>query len=277
MGSRRTEPRFTTGRLGNGIEYASWGDGGRTLVLLPGGPGSDVPQGLTARAMGRSVGPYVAAGYRVLRLTRVRGMPPGHAVPDMAHDVAEALSELGVGRGDVVVGESFGGMIALHLAAHHPDRVGLLALVASGPSVSTWCADVDSRLAEALQRGDRTAAATIFGEYLVAGAHGRWLRRLLAPLLERVLLPDQDRAVTDALVEVEAERRCDASPLLPHLGSPTLVLAGDRDRIFPFQDLLAAARAIPDCEVRRFPGRGHAGMAASRRVPGEVLGFASRR
>ena len=276
MGGNRTDPVLETGRFGNGIEYASWGEGPRTLLFLPGGPGSSVPHGFTARMMGRSVAPYVDAGYRVLRLTRVRGMPPGHTLGDMADDVVAALEEAGDGQADLVVGESFGGMLAQHLAANHADRVGLLVLVASGPSLSNWCAGVDQRLAQALRRGDRTEAATIFGEYLVTEPRWRPLRRLLAPLLAGVVLPDHDTALSDALVEVEAESSCDTRPLLPLIEAPVLMLAGDRDRIFPFDEVLEAARLVPDCEVRRFPGRGHVGMASSPRVTGEVLAFAAR-
>ena len=274
MGRGGRGPVLETGTFGNGIEHATWGKGPRTLVFLPGGPGSAVPHGITARAMGRSFAPYAAEGFRVRRLTRRRGMPPGHTVAAMADDVAMVLAE--VGRADLVLGESFGGMLALHLAANHPRLVARLALVASGPRVSDWCADVDLRLAEALRRGDRTQAATVFGEYLVPGPGGRLLRRLLAPLAEGALLPDHETALGDALVEVEAERACDARPLLPRIGVPVLVLAGDRDRVFPFDDVLAAARLVPDSEVRRFPGRGHVAMASSPRVPGEVLAFLRR-
>ena len=43
-------PAFETGRFGNGSEHATWGAGPRTLLFLPGGPGSAVPHGTTARA-----------------------------------------------------------------------------------------------------------------------------------------------------------------------------------------------------------------------------------
>jgi pimeloyl-ACP methyl ester carboxylesterase len=276
MGRKRPEPAFAAGTLDNGIEYATWGEGPRVLVFLPGGPGSSVPRGFAARGMARRFAPYVEAGFSVRMLTRVRGMPPGHEVADMADDVDAALTETGDARADLVVGESFGGMVALHLAVRHPDRVGMLALVASGPAVSDWCAEIDRRLAEALRRRDRTEAATVFAEYLAPGRRARLLRRTLAPVFEDVVLPDHDSAIDDALVEVEAELSCDARPLLHRITAPTLVLAGDRDRIFPFEDVLESARLVPDCEVRRFPGRGHVGMAASPLVPGEVLAFARR-
>ena len=277
MGGHQAGPAFESGSFGNGIEHATWGEGPRTLVFLPGGPGSAVPHGVWQRMMGRSFAPYVDRGFRVRRLTRRRGMPPGHTVAAMADEVAAVIAEEPDGRADLVVGESFGGMVALHLAASHPRRVGLLALVASGPRLSDWCADVDRRLAEALRRGDRTGAATVFGEYVLPGPRSRVLRRALAPITLSVMLPHHEAALGDALVEVEAERACDARPLLPRIEAPTLVLAGDRDRIFPFDDVLAAARLVPDSEVRRFPGRGHVAMASSPRVSGEVLSFAARR
>lgn len=276
MGGTRGAAVFESGRFGNGIEHATWGAGPRTLLFLPGGPGSAVPHGVWQRMMGRSLAPYVDQGFRVHRLTRRRGMPPGHTVAAMADDVAAALAEVPAGRADLVVGESFGGMVALHLAANHPHRVGLLVLVASGPRISDWCADVDRRLAQALRRGDRAEAATVFGEYVLPGPRSRMLRRAFAPLAASALLPGHRTALGDAVVEVEAERACDARPLLPRIQAPVLVLAGDRDRIFPFDDVLTAARSVPDCEVRCFPGRGHVGTASSPRVPGEVLAFVRR-
>ena len=273
---RQRGAEVEVGTSGNGIEHASWGTAGRAALFLPGGPGSSLPHGVWQRMAGRQLAPYVDAGFSAWMVTRRRGMPVGHTVADIADDYATFIDEQLGGHADLVVGTSFGGMVALHLAANHPGRVGRLVLVASGPALSDWCADVDRRMAEALRRGDDTEAATIFGEYVVPGPRGRLLRRLLAPTFKGVFLPDHPSARADALVELEAERRSDARPLLPRISAPTLVLAGDRDRIFPFDDVLDAARLIPDCEVRRFPGRGHVGMASSSRVPAEVLRFAAR-
>src|SRR5262245_48806387 len=61
--------------------------------------------------------------------------PPGPwSLEDLADDVAEVLSEIGVDRAHVV-GQSFGGLVAQHLAIRHPALV--MRLVLSGTSCTT--------------------------------------------------------------------------------------------------------------------------------------------
>ena len=72
-------------------------------------------------------------------------MPAGHSVAQMADDVALAIADEVGGRVDLVVGESYGGMIAQYLAARHPDRVVYAAVVAAAAEVSAWGKEVDSR------------------------------------------------------------------------------------------------------------------------------------
>src|SRR5688500_8829457 len=97
------------------MEFARWGDGPRTLLFVPGGPGSSIPSGWTGRMSRRWFAPFVEAGYVVWVVTRRRGMPRGHTVADMADDYAQAIRDDLGGRMDLLVGESYGGMIAQHL------------------------------------------------------------------------------------------------------------------------------------------------------------------
>lgn len=58
-----------------------------------------------------------------------------HAMgPAVADALAAALDQLGVRRTHVV-GSSIGGVLALHLARRHPDRVGRIVMVGGGPLV----------------------------------------------------------------------------------------------------------------------------------------------
>ena len=253
----------------NGMEYVSWGGGPRTLLFIQGGPGSDVPKGALARRMTQLLfKPYVAAGYAIFVVTRRRHMPVGCTVADMAEDYAQVITEMLGGKADLVVGESFGGMVAQYLAALHPECVGHLALVATGCRLSSWSDEIDARLVAALERGDKGSAAVIFGEYLLPGRRLRALRRALAPVLARRMVPSDD-----VLIETRADLVYDSRPVLPRIQAPVLLVCGDRDRFFPREIVAQTASLIPDCRVVWKKGKGHMRVASDRRIPHDVLAF----
>ena len=257
-----------TGTFANSMEFVTWGSGPRTMLFLPGGPGSTVPSGLTLRMTGRWFSAYVDEGYAAWRVTRRRHMPAGHSIADVADDYARVIAEDLGGRADLVLGESYGGMVAQYLAARHPDLVGHVAIVASGCRLSDWCKEVDSRLADAVSRGDMIAAGAAFAEYVLPGDRLRWVRRLVAPIPARWLTPPGD-----ILVEVESELAFDSRQVLPSIQAPVLLVGGDRDLIFPREVVEETASLIPDCTLVRYAGKGHVGTASSRRLTGDVLAF----
>lgn len=258
-----------SGTSANGMKHDTWGDGPRTLLFIQGGPGSHVPRGRVGLAATRRMfAPYLAAGYRVTMATRRRHMPSGYTFTDMADDHAQLITEVLGGRADLVVGESYGGMIAQYLAGLHPQRIGHLALVATGCRLSPWSDELDARLIAALEADDLRAAAEVFAEELLPGESVRMLRRLLAPLLARRMTP-----VDDVLTETRADLAYDARPLLPRIQAPTLLVCGDRDRFFTREIVEETAALIPDCRLVRRKGKGHVGTASSRRNPREVLAF----
>jgi pimeloyl-ACP methyl ester carboxylesterase len=253
------------------MEYLTWGDGPKSLLFIQGGPGSSVPRGgLGLRMTQQLFKPYVAAGYSVFVVTRRRHMPAGYTVPDMAEDHAQLITEQLDGRVDLVVGESYGGMVAQYLAALHPDCLDRLALVATGSRLTPWSDEIDTRLAVALERGDRRGAAVVFGEYLLPGRSMRALRRVLAPLMARRMVP-----VDDVLVEARADLGYDSRPVLPRIRVPVLLICGDRDRFFSRDVVEETAALIPDCTLVWKAGKGHLGTASSRHIPDEVLAFAA--
>ena len=266
------EPR--RGTFPNGMEYLTWGDGPRTLLSILGGPGSFVPTGMMARMLVRQSRPYVAAGYRIWIVTRRRDMPAGHGLADKADDYAQVIAEELGGRVDLVVGESFGGMVAQYLAARHPARLGRLVLVVAGCEASEWGKDVDTRMATALARKDATGSGTAFAEYFMPGDRLRWPRRLLGPLVGRALFADEPCPPGDVLTELRAETSCDSRAVLPTVRVPVLIISGSQDRFFPPATIDETAALIPDCTVVRYEGKGHLGTGTDKRVARDVLAFA---
>ena len=265
-----------SGTFPNEMDYLTWGSGAKTLLFLPGGPGSAIPEGVTVRLSARWFDPFVEAGYAIWTVTRRRHMPTGHSVADMAADYAQVIAEELDGRADLVVGVSYGGMIAQYLAADHAECCGDVALVASAAEVSDWGKEVDSRLSAALARGDTAGFGTAFAEYLLPGDRSRWARRLVGPWVGRDLLSGKHYPPADLLVELEAEMSFDGRPALPRIEVPVVLLSGDRDRFFVWDVVEETSRLIPDCTLVRYEGQGHMKVATSRRVARDVLAFADR-
>ncbi|MFC7594793.1 alpha/beta fold hydrolase [Terrabacter sp. GCM10028922] len=270
-------PEARRGTLANGMDFATWGSGPKTLLYLPGGPGSSIPDGLMARTSQRWFDPFVDSGYAVRYVTRRRHQPRGHTVADMADDVgAMIVDELG-GRVDLVLGESFGGMIALHLAARQGDCLDRLAVVVAAAEVSAWGKEVDGRLLAALARSDLAAAGSAFAEYALPGDGTRWLRRLAGPLIARSLFSGKRFPTSDVLVETESELTFDARGALPDIRVPVVLISGDRDRFFPQNIVEETVRLIPDCTLIAYEGKGHLQVASDRRVAHDIVAFVSQR
>lgn len=265
-----------SGRFSNGMEFLTWGDGPRTLLFLPGGPGSAIPTGRLSRMSHSWFDSFIEAGYAVWYVTRRRNMPVGHSVEDMANDYAQVITDEFGGRVDLVVGESYGGMIAQYLAALHDETWVHLALVVAAAEVDDWGKEVDSRLSAALSRGDRSGFGTAFAEYVLPGERSRWARRLLGPWIGRSLLSGKNYPPADLAVEIEAEIAFDSRPVLPRIVKPVLLICGDRDQFFPIEVVEETVSLIPDCTFVRYDGQGHMKAATNKRVAPDVLAFVDR-
>ena len=264
-----------TGTSAGGMEYLALGDGPRSLLSIPGGPGSDLPEGLMGRLSERELHPYVEAGFTVWTVTRPRNMPPGHTVADMATDHARFVREELGGAVDVVLGQSYGGMVALHLAAAHPDVVGAVVLAGAAARVAEWGTDVDSRWARLRAEGRDAEAGAVFLEYLLPDPRYAGVRRALGHVTGR-LFTGSATPPGDLLVEADAERTFDARDALAHITAPVLLLAGEEDRFFPIDTVRETAAWIADSTLVTYPGRAHVATISSSDVPRDVLAWLER-
>lgn len=271
---RRT-PR--NGVFSNGMEYATWGRGVKTLLFIQGGPGSAVPSGLLGGMFRREFDAYLAAGYTVWVVTRRRNMPVLHTSADMADDYADLIAAEFGGRVDLVVAKSFGGMIGQYLAARHPGSFRHIAMVVTGAELSAWGKDLDHRMATAVAGGEPSGAGTVLAEYVFPGPRTRWLRELLGPAVGKRVLGRSGCPAADVLTEARAEVAFDARAVLPFIRPPVLLLSGGRDAFFPRAVAEETARLIPDCTLIVYERWGHVRAGLSRRVSRDVLAFVRSR
>jgi 3-oxoadipate enol-lactonase len=171
------------------------------------------------------------------------------------NDVLATMDELGIERA-ALVGNSFGGGVALRVAALAPERVSALALVsASAPELAP---SQDLRAAmqaeEApLERGDIDAAtAAVADAWLPRDAPGALRERVRA--MQRRAFERQ----ADAAMPPEGE-----DPLAHDLaalagcGTPALLVAGEHDISDFHEAVQALAAALPRARCVTVLGAGH--------------------
>jgi pimeloyl-ACP methyl ester carboxylesterase len=172
--------------------------------------------------------------------------PPGDwGVPDYAAWTLQLLGKLGVDRA-LFLGHSFGGRIAIFLAATQPSIVDRLILVDSAgirPERTTT-----RQAATAISKAGRAASAVPLVGGLAERLRGRWHRAVGA----------EDYANAGPLrgtfVRIVNQ---DLREMLPRIGAPTLLLWGAEDDSTPVSDAHLMEQLIPDARLTVFPGAGH--------------------
>jgi pimeloyl-ACP methyl ester carboxylesterase len=166
--------------------------------------------------------------------------PTGYAVRDFVADLYALLDQLGVARASLV-GNSFGGLLALAFASQHPDRVDKLALIDGHTGTDGWAAQMTATLG--LQGEARDAKiAESFQSWL--GRHSERKRNRLAQSAK-------------ALVEgtsLVADLR-ESPPLSLSIAAPTLLLYGEKSDVRANGEALA--QQLPHCTLELLPGCSH--------------------
>lgn len=173
--------------------------------------------------------------------------------PALADAVARLLDTLGVDRAPLV-GLSFGGMVALHTALAHPDRVSGLALLDTSPAFGLDGTDPDEwrrlRL-DPLDRGVTPAQMAVDVLSSVAGPDaGAAVIAEAATAMARIS-PDGLRAAVDCLPTHDVRDR------LGEITAPTLVVVGADDHETPLAYSQALADGIPGARLAVVAGAGH--------------------
>jgi pimeloyl-ACP methyl ester carboxylesterase len=240
-------PRSTSG--GSALPSDEAGSG-PAIVLLH--------AGIADRSMwAEHLEPLAAAGHRVVALD-LPGF--GEARPDPGEqapwlDVLNAMDALGIDRA-TLVGNSFGGAVALRVALVAPERVSALALI-SAPAVefepspqlrAAWDAEE-----QALERNDTEAAVAAVVDAWTLPDASKELRGRVAAMQRRIFeVQEGITAVAEAPDPAE-----DHPEQLAELDIPALVAAGEHDMPDFLDGAEQLAATLPRAQHAVIAGAGH--------------------
>jgi pimeloyl-ACP methyl ester carboxylesterase len=166
-------------------------------------------------------------------------------MPDQPFSFVERVAE---NLPAALVGNSFGGAVALRTALAHPDLVPRLALVASGLPAWDWTEEMRDYFAReeaAFLADDLDAATEVNLEFWVAPEHRDEVR------------PQQRRALELQTAHDEPETVWPELAPLATLELPVLVVVGEEDKADFRAIALHLAEEIPGAELVTVPGAGH--------------------
>lgn len=252
---------MTTPELGTIIDVAGIatnvhveGDGPAVLLLHGSGPG------VTAWANWRLTIPVLSGRFRVVA-PDILGFGFTQRPEDVVYDLATwtahavgVLDALGIERAHVV-GNSFGGSLAMSLAIHHPERVSRLVLMGSVgvPFAITPGLDAVWGYEPSVEAMEGLLHLFAYDRDLI----GPDLARLRYEASMRPGVQEAYRAMFPAPRQRALDAMTHSADAIAAITAATLIVHGREDRVIPLQNALDLLELIDDAQLHVFGHCGH--------------------
>lgn len=193
-----------------------------------------------------------------------RGNPATYTLDNNVEDMEALRQHLGLGK-IVVIGASYGGMVAMTYASRYPANVShLMAIVTVADS--RFLERAQATLAKHGTASQQAIAQHLWNGTFRDAAHLQEYFRIMAPLYSMtydptIAQPNGHRAILSAdAINVAFGgwlRTYDIRSQLHRITAPTLVIAGRHDWICPPEFSEEIAQLIPNADLRIFENSGH--------------------
>lgn len=243
----------TAEHQGTHIAYRDRGEGVPVVLLM----GLALPGSIWKRRAEE----LLDRGYRVVvpdpRGTGASDAPwPPYSMGQLAGDVDAVMEDAGLSSG-IVVGVSFGGMVAQHVALEHADRVDGLMLVSTTCGLPAGQLPRPSAIGLLLKLILFPEASSLeeAHELLAHGTSDEQLKEFQARV-ERAL-EESPTPVRGVLGQLAAIVMHNTGSRLSQIRAPTHVVTGDSDILVPPENSRILADRIPHASLRVLPKAGH--------------------
>ncbi|MFF1379713.1 alpha/beta fold hydrolase [Streptomyces sp. NPDC058308] len=229
-----------------------------------------------------TLGPQFAdAGFDVLMYDlrghgRSERPPTGYTLEHFTDDLVALLDALGITEPVHLVGNSFGGTVALDFAVHRPARTASVTVVESGPATRDWATTMSGALHRVTgERSEEEALAWFVAEYGALastrqgdGLHDAHIARLGRAAGRLIATTSIARDIPGGRTLGDAQLRALDRPVLLVNGQGGLVAA----------ETARLAALLPDCDVVVVPGQKHSVLVeAAEHVGALTLDWTVRR
>ena len=182
-------------------------------------------------------------------------IPDGpYTMKDYADDAFSLINKLGW-KETCVIGVSFGGMVAQHLAIRHPHQVKKLVLMCTSPGGKNHSYPLHE-----LEDLDKESYVKKFISISDDRITKEFIKKnpdMYEMLFEQFMqYIDKGNNNKGKLLQLEARKHHDTNRDLHKINCPTLIAGGLYDQISPMKNLLALDNLIPTSSVKFFKG-GH--------------------
>ena len=234
---------------GHRVSVGEVGEGSPLLVVN----GSGANLEMLTPLMERLAGTHHVVAFDQPGMGRSAARCPTLGVPELASLACGVLDQLGIRSADIL-GYSFGGAVAQHMALVAPARVNKLVLVSSMCGIGSVPPDplaLSAALAHIwrLPGLDRHTAAWAFGGVVGTSekAYHDFRRRAARAFPDPVSYAGQAVAISS----------WSSLPWLWAITKNTLVIAGGADRSVPPVNAYVLASLLPRAQLQVLPGAGH--------------------
>jgi 3-oxoadipate enol-lactonase len=226
---------------------------------------------LSDRASFDAVVPRLSQSFRVI-VPELPGFGQSEAVGGGLADIADRMAEVvreGAGAGEaIVLGNGYGGFVALQMAIRHPDIATRLILADCGAAFSEPGREAFRNMAAASKAKGLSAITDVAMRRLFAPEFQARHPDLMRDRREAFLRTDPEvfRAACDALAEL------DLRPRLGRVKVPVLVLVGEHDEATPPPMSRELAASLPQARLTIIPGCAHVPQLQSPEIFLDAIG-----
>jgi 3-oxoadipate enol-lactonase len=235
-------------RFANGTVNASQSGNGPPLVLLH--------SLLSDRASFDGIVPKLSENFRVI-VPELPGFGESDVVSGglaaVADRMAGAIDDCADGEDVIVLGNGYGGFVALQMAIRHPNIATKLILADCGAAFSEPGREAFRTMAAVSKAKGLSAITDVAMRRLFAPEFQQANPGLMRDRREAFLKTDPEvfRAACDALAEL------DLRPQLGQVKVPVLVLVGEQDEATPPPMSHEIAAGLPQARLKIIPGCAH--------------------